>query len=485
MQDRLWQAVETEGVRLIGFGGGIRGTKTWGSLATILALARIYPRSRWHIVRKDLERLKDSTIPSFEKLAERFGDFVGRLNRAEWYAVCRNGSEIHFVGESIDRDPDLSRFHGFETNGFLLDDGDELAERTFIKCIERAGTWIVPSGSQPPPYVLATFNPCAGWPRRRFYAPWKAGQLRAPYAFIPSTAADNPYISAEQRQAWEEMPDAEYKRFVVGDWETLTGAYYDTLDPAVHLIDRAALPDPLPEYWARWSSFDWGYAHWAVMGAWATDPDGTDYLLDAVWVRRMQDDEMARAFRAELPADCLAECYAGHDTFNKVRARTASGESTADIFAQHGIRCVRADPDPVNRGRAVNRQLKVTNGRARCYFVRTPGTLRVFDQLGEIVPDPNDVRRPLKVDADQNGLGGDDGADMVSHGIATRHRVHVPGRLPDLKLPDQAIPLEGRIKDGHLVPAEKRARSLAEVVDRLQAKRHRSDGRVPFTRHLP
>lgn len=479
VQDKLWHAVETPNTRIIGFGGGIRGTKTWGTLATLLVLCRVYPNSRWHVVRKDLERLKDTTIPSFEKLTARFNGFVGRLNRQDWFVKCRNGSEIHFIGENIDRDPELSRFHGFETNGFLLDDGDELSERTFVKCIERAGTWIVPNGEQPPPYIFATFNPCPGWPKRRFYEPWKTGQLQPPYAFIPSTAADNPYISDEQRQAWKEMPEAEYNRFVIGDWESLTGAYYDALS-VENLVPREELPDPLPDYWRYYASFDWGYQHWAVMGFWATDTDGVDYLLDSAWIRRTQDEDMAQSLRAmPVPQRCFDQVYAGHDCWNKVVARGASGESTAEVFARHGIMLTKADIDLVNGGRAVNRQLK--SNRVR--IVRTPANLKGYDQLGEIVPNPNDVRKPEKIDADANGLGGDDFADMFRYGIATRVRAaEMPSRTEE-KLPDQAVPLAGRIENGKLKPVPKPPKTLEELLDKVTEKQYRT--RVPHQTRSP
>ncbi|MDE2022317.1 MAG: hypothetical protein KGI71_05410 [Patescibacteria group bacterium] len=471
-------------MRLIGFGGGIRGTKTWGTLATLLVLCRVYPNSRWHVVRKDLERLKDTTIPSFEKLTARFHGFVGRLNRQDWFVRCRNGSEIHFIGENIDRDPELARFHGFETNGFLLDDGDELAERTFVKCIERAGTWIVPDGEQPPPYIFATFNPSPGWVKRRFYEPWTRGQLQPPYAFIPSTAADNPYISDEQRTAWKEMPEAEYRRFVMGDWESFVGAYYDALDPTV-LIERDALPTPWPAHWRYYASYDWGYRHWAVCGFWATDTDGTDYLLDSVWIRQAQDEEMAQAIRGmtegpnALPPQCLATVYAGHDCWNKVTARGASGESTADVFARSKILLTRADIDLVNGGRAVNRQLK--NGRVR--IVKTKANLKGYDQLGEIMPDEHDVRKPRKVDADTNGLGGDDFADMFRYGIATKVRAAELPATDTEKLPDRAVPLADRIEGGKLVPVPKPPQTIEELLDKVTANKYRT--RVPSQTRSP
>lgn len=401
-------------------------------MSALIALCRVFPGSRWAVIRKDLQRLRDTTIPSFDKLRARTGGFVGPVNQQTWNARCTNGSELLFRGENIDKDPELLRFHGYEVNGFLNEEADELSERTLIKEIERAGTWIIPdTDEQPPQYIMNTFNPCSNWPRRRFYVPWRDRTIRAPYAFIPSTQADNPYISDSQREAWKEMPEAEYRRFVMGDWESLTSAYYDTLNPSVHLIDREALPDKLPEHWHYWGSFDWGYRHWAVMGAWATDTDGVDYLLDSRWLRLKQDDELAQTFLQELPRECMAEVYAGHDCWGKAIAKGGSGISTAEEFAKAGINLIKADIDLVNGGRAVNRQLKVhvdPTGKQRTgvYLVRTPGNLKGFDQLGDILPDENDVRKPAKLDADANGTGGDDFADCFRYGLCSRTQAAKP-----------------------------------------------------------
>lgn len=478
VQNQLMDAITDGASRIIGFGGGIRGTKTWGSLAALITLCKVFPGSRWGIVRKDLQRLRDTTIPSFEKLRLLTGGFVGPINQQTWNATCANGSELLFRGENIDKDPELLRFHGYEVNGFLNEEADELSERTLIKEIERAGTWLVPDGEQPPAYILNTFNPCAGWPRRRFYVPWRDRTIVAPYAFIPSTAADNPYISDAQRDAWKEMPEHEYRRFVLGDWESMTGAYYDTLTPAA-LIDRDDLPEVLPSHWRYWASFDWGYAHWSVMGAWCTDEDGIDYLLDSVWLRKLTDEDQAKAYRESLPAACLKLVFSGHDVEAKHKARSASGESTQEVFAKQGISLVLADIDKANGGRAVNNQLK----QRRIKIVKTAGNLRVYDQLGEILPDENDIRKPAKVDADPvTGLGGDDGADMFRHGVATRVRnAHVPTEPPS-KIPHIAHPL--KVKDGKLVPPEPEPKTLEELVE--WAAKRQTKSRVPtFTQRVP
>lgn len=435
VQVRLFQAAQTPGTLYIGFGGGIRGTKTFGCLGLLLTLCRVFPGSRWAVVRKDLPTLRRNTLPSYNKLrAEHFPGFAGEVNQSDWTATCRNGSQILFFPESIETDPELDRWKGLEVNGFLLEEADELQERSFFKAIERAGAWIMAQGrTAPPPYVFCTFNPNAGWPKRAFYEPWANGTIAPPYAFIPATAADNPFVPEAVREAWKNMPEADYKRFVQGDWDTLSGRYYDTLDPKVHVIDREQLPETLPAWWTYWGGFDWGYSHWAPFGYFAEDGDGNEYLLDTLWQRRGQDDEYAQAIRAEAPhPDCLKMVHAGHDCWAKPTARGGSGVSTYDVFLRYGILLRRADIDRANGGRALRRAFAfkrdaetgrfVKGHEPKLFIVRTPGNLRLVSQLLEIMPDEDKPNEPKKVDADSRGRGGDDGADMLRYGIASKRR---------------------------------------------------------------
>ena len=50
VQDQLFETMRDGRYRIIGFGGGIRGTKTWGTLAAIVALCKLFPRSRWFYI---------------------------------------------------------------------------------------------------------------------------------------------------------------------------------------------------------------------------------------------------------------------------------------------------------------------------------------------------------------------------------------------------------------------------------------------------
>jgi hypothetical protein len=209
----------------LGIGGGIRGTKTFACLIAFIILCRIYPRSRWAVVRKDLPTIRRNVLPSMDKLRLMSGGFVGDLNMSTWSYPCANGSVILLFAEQFIQDPELERWKGLEVNGFDLEEGSELNKKSWHKAIERAGSWIIPGTpedpepKQPPPIVLANFNPCANWPREVFYQPWAAGTIDAPYFFLPATIADNPYATEAYKESLKYLPPEEYKRFVGGEWD--------------------------------------------------------------------------------------------------------------------------------------------------------------------------------------------------------------------------------------------------------------------------
>jgi hypothetical protein len=239
-------------------GGAIRGTKTFMLLATIIILCRIYPRSRWAIVRDSMTTLRRNTLPSFEKLRETLNGWVGELHQGTWTYTCKNGSQIIVFAESAEKDPDLDRWKGLEVNGFALDEANELLYKSFLKSIERAGSWIIPptreqaqameearmrddpnwqsyGPAQPDPLVMLSFNPADNWVRDVFYDPWEAGMLKAPYYYLPATIFDNPYAPDKYKESLKNLPKQEYNRFVLGKWGAI-------LDP-MQLISSAWLID--------------------------------------------------------------------------------------------------------------------------------------------------------------------------------------------------------------------------------------------------
>lgn len=225
LQVKWFEAVLSGMYNFLAIGGGIRGTKSFACMSALIVLCRIFPRARAAIVRKDLPTIRRNVIPTMDKLRMMSGGFVGELNMSTWSYPCANGSTILLFAEQFIQDPELERWKGLEVNWFDLEEGSELSEKAFNKAIERAGSWIIPptpedpEPKQPPPLVLVNMNPCANWPRKIFYMPWKMGTIAPPFFFLPATILDNPYATEAYKNSLKYLPPEEYKRFVEGEWD--------------------------------------------------------------------------------------------------------------------------------------------------------------------------------------------------------------------------------------------------------------------------
>jgi len=217
-QEEFAAAVFSGDYRYLLYGGAIRGGKSFVVLGIVILLARLFPRSRWAVVRKDLPTLRRNTIPTIEALRPR--RFMAPINKSTWVYKCANGSEILIFPESHKQDPDLDRWKGLEVNGFVLEEANELSEGSLNKAIERAGSWKIPD--MPPPLILATCNPARNWVKRLFYDPWKIGKLQKPFFYLPAKITDNPHIHPEYLASLEQLKvtdEKTYNRFVLGDWD--------------------------------------------------------------------------------------------------------------------------------------------------------------------------------------------------------------------------------------------------------------------------
>lgn len=218
-QSRAYDLALSGTKQVVVYGGGIRGGKTWWLLATFVALASRFPRSRWLLVRQSLPTLKRTLLVSFQRfLEEGLSAHVRDFNRDTLTVTFRNGSQLIFMAESYEDDKDLNRFRGLEINGAGADEVNELQEATFRKLLERSGSWNGADG-YPPPLVLATCNPSDNWVKRVVYDPYVADQLPPTWAYLPALITDNPHVPAAYLDSLRSnLLPQDFRRFVEGDW---------------------------------------------------------------------------------------------------------------------------------------------------------------------------------------------------------------------------------------------------------------------------
>lgn len=204
------------------YGGAIRGGKTLGILGLFLVFCRIYPGSRWIVVRKNLPTIKRNLLPSFEKV--RPVNFTRSFPKDTFIWTARNGSQIIFYPENYVQDKELERWRGLEANGFGFEEINECQRKTLGKAFERAGSYIIPNiPVQPKPLVLASCNPTQGWVKDLIYRRHKEGTLPADWLYIQSRIYDNlPLLKAQP----DYLPNLktnlsryEYEVFVEGNWD--------------------------------------------------------------------------------------------------------------------------------------------------------------------------------------------------------------------------------------------------------------------------
>lgn len=227
---------------VIVYGGAIRGGKTVGGIGDLLLLAKVYPKSKWCIVRKTLQTLKDTTIPSFFKVCPE--SFISKYSRDTQTVYLTNGSQILFKGENFADDKELNRFRGLEVNGFLLEEMNELQEALFNKALERAGSHFIEK--QPKPLIIGTCNPSKGWVKKRVYDAQKAGTLPNNWHYISSKIFDNPFIPSDYLEALKGLPSADYEVFVNGNWELLVKngqEFYKEFSLEKHICEEVYNPN--------------------------------------------------------------------------------------------------------------------------------------------------------------------------------------------------------------------------------------------------
>lgn len=216
--EELELALETRYKRFH-YGGGIRGGKTIITLTIIIMMCKIFPKSKWHVVRKSFPVLTGNAVKSVEDILKHSENVRWKRSPAEYYCQFSNGSRIYFITESYQQDNQLTKFLGLETNGFLFEQLEEINEKAYPIICSRAGSFYGVDGPMPPGLILTTFNPTYSWVKKEIYDADKRGELASDEFFCEALPSDNPYVTKDQWDSWAKLDPDSYNRFIKGVWD--------------------------------------------------------------------------------------------------------------------------------------------------------------------------------------------------------------------------------------------------------------------------
>lgn len=252
----------------------------------------------------------------------------------------------------------------------------------------------------------------------------------ADYEFIQSRVEDNAYIRPEYVDRLEALPEVEFRRYRLGDWNLPTGNLFGELDRAVHLVPYRMWPDA-----RRVVTADWGWTAPAPAVWWQADAG-----LDDVATRHNAYREWAPT--ETTPRDWAAAlcAFSEGEGVEKVILDSAAWDQTQNgepgpaeqmlpVFRAAGIRLVPCakGKDSVRLGVSAIRaylQLDATGEPALTISDTCPG---LWDALVSIQRgDPAKLDDPRAADVPAKRQAQTHFVDTVRYYVASRPAPAVP-----------------------------------------------------------
>ena len=424
---------QPDGPTSVGYGGARGGGKSHWLLGQMGAddcqrVAGLKCLLLRKVGKANLEQFEDLRRRVFGKLKHEFSAFRGVLS-------FQNGSRIiagHFQAEK-----DIDAYLGLEYDVIGVEEATTLTSRKY----QDISTCCRTSKPNWRPRIYSTTNPGGighAWYRTKFVVPMVEKRPTGT-VFIPARVGDNAFNNPEYRKILEGLTGWQKRAWLEGDWDIAAGQYFTMFRRDVHVL--AEFDATRAVEW--FAALDYGFAHYTVCLLGCRDGDGNTFLVDEHAERLWLPQRHAAAIKAmlgrhtigdrKLELGDLKRFVAGADVFS----RQSDGTTIAAQYAKHGISLRCASTDRVNGWAEVMQGLgepnvELAEGGVRPTLFIHQRCGRLIETLPSLQHDPNRPEDVLKVDADEEGIGGDDAADCLRYLVATKSRAIIQRKLRGL-----------------------------------------------------
>jgi phage terminase large subunit len=415
---------QPDGPTAVGYGGARGGGKSHWLLAQMgVDDCQRVPELKCLLLRKvgkaNLEHFEDLRRKLFNLLPHEFSAFRGVLTFA-------NGSRIiagHFQNEK-----DIDAYLGLEYDVIGIEEATTLTNRKYkdITTCCRSSR-VLADGRHWRPRIYSTTNPGGvghAWYRLKFVVPMLE-RRESETRFIPARVMDNSFNNPEYRKVLESLSGWQKRAWLDGDWDIAAGQYFTTFRREVHVVED--FDETRAREW--FAAFDYGFAHYTVALLGCRDGDGNTFVVDEHAERLWLPQRHAAGIKAmlgrhqvdgrKLELGDLRRFVAGSDVFS----RQGDGLTVAQQYARHGINLRPASMDRLNGWAEVQQGLGDPEHDVRPTLFIHSRCGRLVETLPALQHDPNRPEDVLKVDADEDGVGGDDAADALRYLVATTARI--------------------------------------------------------------
>jgi len=434
-----------DGPTAIGYGGARGGGKSHWLLAQMGADdCQLQPELKCLLLRKvgkaNLENFQDLRRRLFHQLPHEFSASRGVL-------TFSNGSRI--IAGHFQYEKDIDAYLGLEYDVIGIEEATTLSSRKHSDittcCRTSKPNWR--------PRIYSTTNPGGvghAWYRQKFIVPYQRG-AETETRFIPARVTDNHFTNPDYAKVLSNLTGWQRRAWFEGDWDLAAGQFFASFRRERHVIDD--FDDTRARSW--FCALDYGFTHYTVCLLGCKDGNGDFYIVDEHAERLWLPERHAAAIQAMLarhsvtmawvargqprlswrtPPDLskrplqlsdLERFFAGTDVFS----HQSDGTTVAEQYRRVGIRLNPANMNRQNGWAEILSRLGDPDGGLRPRLFIHSRCTRLLDCLPAMQHDPNRPEDALKVDADEEGIGGDDAADALRYLVATKPRILHERRL--------------------------------------------------------
>jgi phage terminase large subunit len=420
-----------EGPTAIGYGGARGGGKSHWLMAQMGADdCQRLPDLKCLLLRK----VGKSNRENFEDLRQKvFRNLPHDYTASRGMLTFENGSRIiigHFQNEK-----DIDAYLGLEYDVIGVEEATTLTARKYsdIQTCNRTSR-LLPTGEHWRPRSYSTTNPGGvghAWYRKLFILPYQS-KTQTETRFIPARVTDNQFTNPGYCRNLDRLTGWRKRAWYYGDWDISAGQFFTTFRRDVHVLSQ--FDEGRGVEW--FAALDYGFTHYTVALLACKDSDGNIFVVDEHAERNWLPERHAAAIHAMLARHHIAisgsaftrRCsrplvrfVGGADLFS----RQHDGTTIASQYARLGISMRPAAMDRINGWAEVLRLLGDPDhpgtSPVRLYIHERCG--RLIDCLPNLQHDPYRPEDVLKIDSDEDGLGGDDSADALRYLVATKPSV--------------------------------------------------------------
>lgn len=397
----------------IGFGGA-RGPGKSHALFAQIALDDCQRIANLKVLY--LRKVGKNAREQFEDLRRSVLRFARHdYNRNLGIVTFPSGSRIvigHFKNES-----DIDSYLGLEYDVICIEEATTLTESKY-KTLRDSNRTSKPDFR---PRIYCSTNPGNvghGWFKKRFIEPARSGAERDT-RFVFATVDDNKFIDRDYVLKLEDNTGWKLKAYRYGDWDIAAGQFFTNFNyEAVVKVISA----PPPVYQTVWCAMDYGFTHWTVVYLFSYY-DGVIQIVDEFRARKQLPDQNAAEIIAMLRRNNvefwrLEAFVAGKDVF--AQKGDSMGKTIAEQYAEHGIILTPANTDRIN---GAGELLKLFGDPLREENPLPPRIeistrcAALIETIPNLQHDPHRPEDVLKINADDDGNGGDDEYDAARMGV--------------------------------------------------------------------